>query len=88
MLDNAYIEKLTSDRQADAAYLAIRSDQSGPRCVARSESAHDSEGGLEAVLVFDADGALLGVELLDAAKQLTPAMKEAALDITSGNRSE
>ncbi|MEU2038491.1 DUF2283 domain-containing protein [Nocardia niwae] len=84
--NNTYIEELTWDRQANAAYLAIRSEHPGPRYAARTVRAQTKDGTLLATLDFDADGALLGVELLDAGTQLTAAMKAAATDITGGRQ--
>lgn len=75
-----YVEKLTWDREANAAYLYIRPD--GPHEPARTLPVDDKDGATVAVLDFAADGTLLGVELLDADTQLTPAMKAAATDIT------
>jgi uncharacterized protein YuzE len=80
-----YIEKLTWDREADAAYLYLRPD--GPREAAQTLPVDNNDGATAAVLDFAADGTLLGVELLNAAVQLTSAMKAAATDITRGRAS-
>ncbi|MFC9894043.1 DUF2283 domain-containing protein [Nocardia sp. NPDC127579] len=79
---NTYIEKLTWDRQANAAYLAMRGERSEPRRAARTLVARAEDGAVVAALDFGADGTLLGVELLDADTQLTAEMKSAATDIT------
>ncbi|WP_459547676.1 DUF2283 domain-containing protein [Nocardia sp. X0981] len=79
---HSYVEKLTWDRQANAAYLALVGQEPGPRRVARTLTVEDESGAVVAALDFAADGTLLGVELLDAATQLPDAMKAAATDIT------
>ncbi|GGL39906.1 DUF2283 domain-containing protein [Nocardia jinanensis] len=81
---HSFIGELTWDRRADAAYLAIASGEPGPRRAASTLPVENKDGELVAALDFASDGTLLGVELLDAATQLTAAMKSAAIDITDG----
>ncbi|MGV9678860.1 DUF2283 domain-containing protein [Nocardia sp. NPDC003482] len=69
----------TWDKRADAAYLAFGD---GPRRVARTVPVRDGET-VVAALDFGADGALLGIELLNAEVQLSAGMKAAA-EIISG----
>ncbi|WP_063130205.1 DUF2283 domain-containing protein [Nocardia fusca] len=81
---HSYVKELTWDRQANAAYIAMASSEPGPRRAASTLQVENKDGETVATLDFAADGTLLGVELLDAAKQLTAAMKSSAVDITDG----
>jgi len=61
--------RITLDRQVDAAYIYL----SGPLLsgsVARTYPCDPYEAGAEINLDFDADGRLLGIEILDASKHL------------------
>ncbi|MGW1737918.1 DUF2283 domain-containing protein [Nocardia sp. NPDC001965] len=82
---HSFIEELTWDRRADAAYLSMATDLPGPRRAVSTLPVQNKDGETVAALDFASDGTLLGVELLDAAAQLTAAMKSAALDITDGH---
>ncbi|MCC3331039.1 DUF2283 domain-containing protein [Nocardia abscessus] len=73
-----YIGGLTWDKQANAAYLAIRADEAGQRHAAVTLRVGNENGTVVAALDFRADGTLMGVELLDADTQLTAAMKATA----------
>ncbi|WP_067471076.1 DUF2283 domain-containing protein [Nocardia amamiensis] len=77
-----YIDALTWDKQANAAYLAIRAEDAGQRHAALTLTVETEDGTVVAALDFGADGTLMGVELLDADRQLTAAMKASATDIT------
>ncbi|MGY2119555.1 DUF2283 domain-containing protein [Nocardia gipuzkoensis] len=77
-----YIGGLTWDKQANAAYLAIRADEAGQRRAAVTLRVENEDGTVVAALDFRADGTLMGVELLDADTQLTAARKATATDIT------
>jgi hypothetical protein len=81
---HSFIKELSWDRRANAAYLAMASDEPGPRRAASTLQVQNRDGEAVATLDFASDGTLLGVELLDAATQLTAAMKSSAIDITDG----
>lgn len=79
---HAFVEELTWDRKANAAYLAMKSGASGPHRAASTLVVDNKDGQTVAALDFAADGTLLGAELLDADAQSTPTMKLSAIDIT------
>ncbi|WP_280312439.1 DUF2283 domain-containing protein [Nocardia abscessus] len=57
-----YIGGLTWDKQANAAYLAIRADEAGQRHAAVTLRVGNENGTVVAALDFRADGTLMGVE--------------------------
>ncbi|MGW0183327.1 DUF2283 domain-containing protein [Nocardia sp. NPDC003345] len=80
----SFIQELTWDRRANAAYLAMASDEPAPGRVASTLQVENKDREIVATLDFASDGTLLGVELLNAATQLTATMKSSAIDITDG----
>ncbi|MEY8041641.1 DUF2283 domain-containing protein [Saccharopolyspora cebuensis] len=67
----AYPE-FTFDAEADAAYVAFR--EVGRGAAARNVPVQDAAGQVGVVLDYSADGELLGVEILGAARSLDPAL--------------
>ena len=62
--------RITYDKTADAAYVYLIS-QIAPGQVARTETCEIREG-VQVNFDFDKQGRLLGLEILDASKLLTP----------------
>jgi uncharacterized protein YuzE len=62
------------DREANAAYIGFREIRPGE--AAKQLEVTDKDGTTAAVLDFDADGELLGIELLDAERQLPRELRD------------
>lgn len=61
---------LRYDPEADAAYLPVGREPHAGESVAQVSEIRNPHGGGEIILDFDADGHLLGVEILQASKLL------------------
>jgi len=68
--------RMTFDSAADAAYLAVEPDIRGGS--AMENVVVEREGRGDIVLDFDAEGRLLGVEVIGASALLSPAVLAAA----------
>lgn len=62
------------DRTVNAAYIGFR--EIGPGEAAKQLTVADEGGSIAAVLDFGADGELLGIELLDAERQLPRELRD------------
>jgi uncharacterized protein YuzE len=69
--------KVQYDPTADAAYIYLDPAHEGIR-VARTVPCDPTEAGAEINLDFDADGRLLGIEVLDASRHLASELLDAA----------
>jgi uncharacterized protein YuzE len=66
--------KITFDRSADAVYIALTS----PRDVEKTYPCDPRKVGGEINLDFDSSGRLLGIEVMDASRHLTPDLLQEA----------
>jgi uncharacterized protein YuzE len=77
--------RIEYDARADAAYIYV-TDQIAPGAVAKTVPCDPAQAGL-INLDFDADGRLLGIEVLDASRRLGPDLLRTAAPSATRNRS-